>query len=142
MSASDASSAVIAIAGLEATIMILCLLQERSMAMVSFSVPHALAKRRLGMLASDFEDLVQYSSDGKPIQIGALRSHHDGLLVISAHLLQHCLQEQQDVNDFVSNIQLTIGSEPSVLEERKAIQAAAQRGCVVLTEWIKLLEVE
>jgi hypothetical protein len=65
-----------------------------------------------------------------------------GFLVIAAHVLQQCLPEQQDVNNFVSSLQLTIRSHPTAVEEREAILAVAKRGSKVLAEWIKLLEAE
>jgi hypothetical protein len=94
------------------------------------------------MVAADFKALVRHASDEKLIQIGALRSHYDGILVIAAHVLQQCLQEQQVVNNFVSSLQLTIRSHPTVVEEREAILAVAKRGSKVVAEWIKLLDVE
>src|SRR5260370_24209868 len=109
--------------------------------MLSFNVPHAIAKQRLDHLASEFRDAAQAASEATGDLIATARSEYETLLVRAKRVLRECLREKQDVENFLSETQLSLGpGTPTRLDERGAVKGAAQHGYEILAEWVRRIE--
>ncbi len=106
-------------------------MQEVSM---RFKVPYPVAKQRLDKLASEFEWVIQHASASDAANKYAI--HLEG----AKRVLHQCLGDDQDLESFLSETRLDLGSEPNRLEEKKAIQKAAGQGVEILRAWIKIVE--
>jgi hypothetical protein len=109
--------------------------------MVSFKVPHPIAKQRLDHLVSEFKAAAKAASEATGDGIATARSEYETLLERTRRVLRECLREKQDVAKFLSETQLSLGpGTPTRLDERGAVKAAAQHGYEILAEWVIRIE--
>jgi hypothetical protein len=102
----------------------------------SFKVGGSQAKQRLGKLADQFADMIQRASEANTADIESLRNDYEKHLISAHREVCHCLASEGDVNEFKSQTELQLGSEPSRADERKAVAASAKRAYDMLHEWI------
>jgi hypothetical protein len=108
---------------------------------IALRVPRPVAKQRIDLLASKFQDVADEASNaGTSDLVATVRSKYEALLAQSNAVLLQCFQDDKHANSFLSETELKLCSEPSRSDERESVLAGARRGHEILTKWVTELD--